>query len=858
MRSIQKSQIYRVVTLIGFAFILALPTPASADSFVVNATDDADDGLCDASHCSLREAILAANNNPGPDTISFAGLVSSGGGLAIRISSPLPLILDDGTNIDGKTVQGYLNEPLIYILKDVPEIEEAFHIQSNNNNISGLTIAGFGISTSNQQFPDPQQYIGGNIVITGNSNTIWNNTIGMGATPSTVGIRLMGSNNVVLRNVISGNGAGIILQGPGQVVIGNMIGTGPGGVVPNGNGTGIYDLGSGGNHVIGDQGPGDGNVISGNNNTGMNLSSSNNTVQGNLIGVDATGTQALPNGGTGLAVTGDSNHIGGTYPGQGNVISGNQSHGIWMNDQNNVIQGNKIGTDINGTNIIPNGGAGIEVEGGPGIIGGASPGMGNVIMGNAYHGVYIDDYGGGYLVAGNTISHNDYAGIFVNQGLVENTFTQNSIFQNGGLGIEISYEANNEIEVPILQEGRGTTITGTACPNCMIELYKADPDPTGYGEGKEYLTDGYASSNGSFSIMVDDELFCTPITATATDADGNTSEFSQNIEANCIRLGPLYLIPIWTFTVVVFGALGVFVRRRNPNSSPWVIPGSLAVGFLVGGGLILLAGAQPNVIIGFKPEESVPYSGQTPSCDTYLDPAAFSPQDGETLPLSDDILLEWDVTDALPDGVVQWTIDLEQTGMTEGMESTEGTSIWMSAFGMAPVAGSSYEWSILGQHQLPDSEDWLPFCGPSSTLFFQIEGEESQEPPPAETPTPTEEALCTSPLITASMNLTCRKGPDQAYEEAGYLLQGETAVPEGVSMDTFWYWIPNPDWLGYCFVAGNGVQAECTDDLPPIAAPPLPTATSTQVACLPALDSSACDEAGGTFILGAVPICECP
>ncbi|MCK5319718.1 MAG: hypothetical protein KAJ55_17530, partial [Anaerolineales bacterium] len=94
-------------------------------------------------------------------------------------------------------------------------------------------------------------------------------------------------------------------------------------------------------------------------------------------------------------------------------------------------------------------------------------------------------------------------------------------------------------------------------------------------------------------------------------------------------------------------------------------------------------------------------------------------------------------------------------------------------------------------------------------------------------------------------------------EESGYLLQGETAVPEGKSMDGTWLWIPNPDWLGYCFIWGGGVEAECLDRLPLIQAPPLPTATPTQAACVPTLDRSACNDAGGVWS-AATGTCTCP
>ena len=64
--------------------------------YVVNTTNDVNDGVCDATHCSLREAILAANahaNGDGPDDITFA--IAGTGEQQISVqSSPLPAITD--------------------------------------------------------------------------------------------------------------------------------------------------------------------------------------------------------------------------------------------------------------------------------------------------------------------------------------------------------------------------------------------------------------------------------------------------------------------------------------------------------------------------------------------------------------------------------------------------------------------------------------------------------------------------------------------------------------------------------------------------------------------------------------------
>jgi CSLREA domain-containing protein len=851
-----------VVLFAALLLAVLLPTPAFADSFVVNSTDDNNDGQCDGTHCSLREAINAANNNPGADSISFAGLDATGGDVTIQLLAPLPPLLDNETTIDGTTVQGYVNEPVINIVKASGVMEDGFAIQSSNNVIRGLSLAGFG-GWPSQPDPEPADTTGGAIVITGSGNLIQENVLGWGAWPNTVGVLLSGGGNSVAWNVISGNGAGIYMLGAGQVILGNKIGTDASGNTAIPNTTGIYDAPtSGGSHIIGGSGSGEGNVISGNQHFGIYLQSANNVVQGNYIGTNASGTAALPNGNGIQLDSAINNLIGGSSPGEGNLISGNvRGLSFFPASQGTLVLGNKIGSNASGTSAIPNNPQGVGAYvGSSGItFGGINPGEGNLILGNGT-GLRLDHGVNDNAVIGNTITQNNGYGIlrkFPDQGSHGFTFSRNSIFENSSLGIVIYNWAPvvPSLAPPQLISASKTSISGTACPYCLVEVFVADPDPSGAGEGKTYLTSVSADANGLFTASFPAVGFCQSLTATSTNSLDNTSEFALNIMGNCIYAQPPLLYPLWVFIITVFGIFGILIRRRRPDGSRWIIPGSLAVGALVGGGMILLAGALPNVIVDFTPEQTVPYHVELPDCVSYLDPSGFSPQDGTTLEIADDVLFEWTPTGDLPDGDIRWTVDLNELEMMASMQTTEGTSLPMSAFGMTPTAGSNFEWSLYGERLLPDGETWLPFCAPDQPWAFSIEQEVSEEPETDEGES--EEPVCTTPLITAMMNLTCRKGPDQAYEEAGYLLQGETAIPEGVSMDTFWYWIPNPDWLGYCFVAGNGVQAECVDGLPPIAAPPLPTATPTQAACLPTLDRSACNDAGGIWEV-ATSTCICP
>ncbi|MEA1978092.1 MAG: CSLREA domain-containing protein [Chloroflexota bacterium] len=793
---------FRIITLIAIIVMLAIPSPASADSFVVNTTDDADDGTCDANHCSLREAINAANQNPGADTIAFNIIGSSP--YTIQVASVLPAISDDGTMIDGTTQPGYPGTPLIML-------EPGYPAPFNSDNTGGLTIASSG-----------------NVV---------------------KGLSIVGFifNSNRCFSYSSGGGAIVILSGTGNLIDSNYLGLTPSGNA-YGNTIGVYIHSDAPGQTINN------NVVSGNY-CGIAMKADSQVVQNNLVGTDPSGVSGIGNTTFGIQSSRNNLLIGG--PGQGNVVSGNAGYGISLasvplTNSHNIIQGNFIGTDITGSSPIPNGLSGLSYfEGEGGTIGGINPGEGNIFAFNGYHG--IDLLGNGQYVKGNEVFGNGRSGVRLRK---NDVISRNSIYSNGGLGIE-----NNEEDatpLPILQQWNGPALSGTACPGCIVEIFIADPDPTHHGEGKEYLGSAQADNNGHFLAYLDleEELpFCSHLTGTATDNRSQTSPFAWNMEVKCFRIPSLFLIPIWSFIITVFGVFGILIRRRRPGGSRWIVPGSLTLGALGGAGLIFLGGMLPNVIIDFQPEQAIPYQGQLPSCKSYLDPSGFSPQDGATLELADDVFLEWAPTGNLPEGDIQWTVHLEEVTIYTGMQTTGETPLPMSAFSMMPTAGAIYEWSLLGQRLLQDGETWLPFCAADEPWVFSIEEEISEESEAEGEES--EEPACTSPLITALKNMTCRKGPDQLYEEAGYLLQGETAVPEGVSMDTFWYWIPNPDWLGYCFVAGNGVQAECIDGLPPIAAPPLPTATPTQAACLPTLDRSACNDAGGIWEV-ATSTCICP
>jgi len=267
-------------------------------------------------------------------------------------------------------------------------------------------------------------------------------------------------------NVISGNsGIGIFFNNnvasAGDLVEGNLIGTDAAGTAALANGTvgggygGFYILsdGSATHETIGGTAAADRNVISGNNGAGFDiLNDNNNLIEGNYVGLDITGTTAIPNLNQGIQIVGSNdNTVGGTASGAGNVISGNLYNAtagqqLVINDENlstqtasgNLVQGNLIGTNAAGTGL-PSGmsfdydGTGVIITGCAtgNTIGGTTAGAANVIAGNA-HGVFIASLGflAGGTTSGNVVAGNDI-GVEAN-GTTALANTVGVLIQSGG------------------------------------------------------------------------------------------------------------------------------------------------------------------------------------------------------------------------------------------------------------------------------------------------------------------------------------------------------------------------------------------------------------------------------------------
>ncbi|MDH3216760.1 MAG: Ig-like domain-containing protein, partial [Candidatus Krumholzibacteria bacterium] len=330
------------------------------------------------------------------------------------------------------------------------------------------------------------------------------------------------------------------------LVQGNFIGIDATGTTALGNGaSGVVITSGASNNTIGGTVEGARNIISGNPFQGVQVDGSNNIVQGNYIGTDATGMAAIGNGQVGvwMRAGASDNLIGGTTAGARNVISANGEDGVNFGDvelgtENNIVQGNYIGTDATGTGPLGNVERGVRFShnSGNNTLGGTTLGSGNVVAFNNSHGVTLrSNASTGNTILGNSIFSNARLGIDIGE---------NGVTANDSADVDVG--ANDRQNYPVLASAVRTdtdiTIDGSlnsyASATFRIEFFStAQGDTSGHGEGETYLgftdvtTDvmGDANFSDTFPVAVAPGA---SITATATDSVGSTSEFSLNILVN--------------------------------------------------------------------------------------------------------------------------------------------------------------------------------------------------------------------------------------------------------------------------------------------------------------------------------------
>jgi hypothetical protein len=337
--------------------------------------------------------------------------------------------------------------------------------------------------------------------------------------------------------------------------------------------------------TIGGTTPAARNVISGNKLAGVRILGSTaapatgNLVEGNFIGTDTTGKAANANACCGSAAPlggvevsgGNANTIGGATAAARNVISGNGS-GLHLDNgaEGNVVQGNFIGVGADGVTPVPNAGFGVEVRSSDNLAPPLGPGQANEpatsanVIGlnpntkfSGLGNLIADNGGDGVVVSENPLPNN--ATPISNSG---NSILGNSIFSNGGLGIDLvpaftaggPEKPNNLLGAPtitavtpgassVLVQG-GVNLPARPGMALRIELFSSRAcDVSGFGQGQTFIgfanTTTNASGNASFSATASPVAPGQSVTATATNTTAdpsaqpgsvnifNTSEFSS-------------------------------------------------------------------------------------------------------------------------------------------------------------------------------------------------------------------------------------------------------------------------------------------------------------------------------------------
>ena len=536
---------------------VVLTQSASAAVVVVTGTGDtiAVDGVV-----TLREAIASVNAGASvnadvvavgaygtADTIAFN--IPGAGVHTIALASALPTVLNPVV-IDGYTQPGSSantngttagSNAVLTVELDMTlsGLAPGLNLTGGTSTLRGLVV--------NRAFGNAIALAGDGNVIAG--NFIGTNPAGTAAGPGNVGDGLFvnSANNRIGgivpadRNVISANGVGIrITQVSGNYIAGNLVGTNAAGTAGLGNlGQGVT---AGGTNIVGGGTAAERNVFSGNGQLGILILGPGTVVRGNYVGTDVTGTVAIPNQ-HGIEMGAPNGIVGGTLPGEGNLVSGNILNGIVISSQANpngtVVLGNFVGTDATGTIGIPGqsiAGIVIETFSHGNVVGGA-PG-GNVVAFNTGAGVYLPG-GAGTAGTGNRISGNSIHSNTGGLGIKLNTASGDPPAPNDAGDADDG--ANRLQNYPLITSaaiaGGNLTVSATlnSTPNSTfrVELFSnAACDPLGNGEGQSFVGFADVTTDGAGNATLAPTVLAIPagqpiITATATNsATNDTSEFS--------------------------------------------------------------------------------------------------------------------------------------------------------------------------------------------------------------------------------------------------------------------------------------------------------------------------------------------
>lgn len=426
---------------------------------------------------SLRQAIYDADDNGGTDTIAFD--IPGSGPQVITPLGALPPITTPVT-IDGDTQPGSSantsttgDNALPMIVLDGSAITNiaqslGLQVQADDSTVEGLDIENFG---------------GIGVVLSGVDDVVQGDFIGtdptgMSAQPDSLGIGVIGSGDVIggttaaARDLISGDDIGVAMA----------------------------SLSIGGTSLL--------------------TAEAGSTIQGDLIGTNATGTGNLGNAVIGVALAGSGNVVGGTAAGQANTIAFNGADGSALN----------LGVGVVVIGLSPSASSPISVESTGNVI------SGNSIYGNHNMGIGLLDIPTATvmpLLSTSTAQIPSVVANFlgtVNLGPVPNAQLPTGSGPNDLLNFP-------DLATAVSQNG-STTVNGTlsGTPNSSFQVqFFSDPtaDANGLGEGQTYLGSATVTTNAQGVATISDTLSSVPvgavIAATAIDRSGNTSEFSKAV-----------------------------------------------------------------------------------------------------------------------------------------------------------------------------------------------------------------------------------------------------------------------------------------------------------------------------------------
>jgi len=464
-----------VPLLLALWLVLTSPATAEAATIVVNSSGEDLDGTPPNGQCTLLEALNNANNNfqRHPDCVA-----GEGGGTIDRVELRISPGFDpnNGCHVTTRVCRILISGT--YLLTDPVTIDGYTQLQAVPNTLAVGSNALIKILL----LPQPDACVVSAFQIRANDVTIRGLAIGE-----------FGQYGI---DVASGFSARIV---------GCFIGIDPNGTQARGNSAGgivvgLHDSGA----VIGGSSPADRNLISGNNAAITLHNADTVTIRGNAIGTNAAGTGAIPNQ-HGVIIRGSRNLVGGTGPGEGNVIAYNAVSGI------RVISG--TGNGIVGNAIFANGGPGIN------------------LMAGVEDGVTLNDVG---------------------DGDVEPNDLQNFPFLSS-VGVRVNTTIHG-------------TLNSTPNRPFRVEIFSSPAcEANGFGEGETYLgfisvtTDG--SGNARFLAVLAPIPVGREILSTATDmTTGSTSEFSdcrRAVQTDLKVTNPVGQ-PITSLTTTEGGGVGPF------------------------------------------------------------------------------------------------------------------------------------------------------------------------------------------------------------------------------------------------------------------------------------------------------------